>query len=333
MSFILSYLRRALRDQRGTLSAEMALVTLIVSGLLFGVVEVARYGLLRYYLDLATYHAARYLSLNPGAEDTARALVRAQVERNIWGGIGEVELYVKSARKDGHCLLVLESRVHYESPALGWLMKDPAVDSAQVWPQGEGCGEDVASPMLPTPTPTPPPTATAKPVTPILLDTTEGVAMVNANIRLGPGFEYAIVGRLSEKEVVQVRGRDVTGTWLQIVPERVGWVYAPLVQLDVSVSSLRIVTSPPIPQRTSVPLPRLGFEGFPRRLKVGECAQLKWNAAGASFVTINETNVEVYGEQKVCPTQNTTYVLSAGFDHDRFYDREVKITVDPESDP
>lgn len=330
--FFSSLCRQALRDQRGTVSTEMVLVTLILSALLFGTVEVTRYALLRYYLDRATYHAARYLALNPNETEIAQAMVLAEVGLNTWDSVDDVQLYVKSARRDGQCLLVVEARAEYTSTELKWLLANPSSESVQVWPQADGCGE-VAVHALPTRTPNPTLTATAKSVTPILLDEIEGTAVVNANIRLGPGFEYAIVGRLNEKEVVQVRGRDATATWLQIVPERVGWVYAPLIQLDAPVSSLKIVSSPPRPLTTPAPLPRLHFDSVPRALKLGECAMLKWDAVGANFVTLNEANVALYGERKVCPTQDTAYVLSAGYDQNRFYDREVKILIYPASDP
>lgn len=328
---LLDRVRAVQHDERGAVSIEMALVTLVVSGLLFGVVEIARYGLLRYYLELSTYHAARFLTLNPNEMDAAQDMVRAEVERGVGSSLSEVHLYIKSTRENGRCMLVVDTQVHYTSMALSWLFTDPRAESVQVWPQADDCGVVTAPPLLPTRTPTPRPTLIPIPSVP--LDQSQGVAMVNANIRLGPGFEYAIVGRLDAKEAVQVRGRDTTATWLEIVPERIGWVYAPLIQLNVPVSDLKIVDAPPHPVRTAVPPPRLRFDSVSRVLKVGECTLLSWDAGGANFVTLNEENVRVHGEQRVCPTQDTTYVLSAGYDQDRFYDREVRVLIYPMSDP
>ena len=315
-----------LRAESGTVTIEMALVMVILSGLVFGIVEVARFVLLRYHLEESTYHAARYLALNPSDIDAARAMVRAEVERNVWGGIGDVELFVKSARRDGQCLLVVESKAHYANSGLGWFLSDPSAESAQVWPQASECGERAARP-LPSPTPTSTPSPTPIRLSPPQIDQAEGIALVNANIRLGPGFEYAIVGRLSQGESVQVRGRDETATWLQVVPERIGWVYAPLIQLDDAVFSLRVVSSPPAPQHTSVPPPRMQFVAEPSSMGLGECAMLRWNVDGAKFVTLNEENVTAHGERQVCPTQNARYVLSAGYDQARFFDREVYVAV------
>mgnify|MGYP000456892184 CR=1 FL=1 len=325
---------RAMRhDNSGTVSIEMALVTIIVTGLLFGVVEIARYGQLRYHLELSTYHAARFLALNPADVDAAGDMIRAELERNAGSSVGDVQLHIKSTRRDGRCLFVVETRAQFKSEVLGWLFTDPSAESAQAWPQAEGCGETAIRPPSTAPTPTPVPTPTRTLVPPLKLDQVEGVAKVNANIRLGPGFEYAIVGRLNENEAVQVRGRDTTATWLQVVPERIGWVYAPLIQLDAPVSSLKTVDIPPIPLRTPVAPPYLRFEAVPKALKVGECAMLIWDAPDANFVTLNEANVAVRGEQQVCPAVDTTYVLSAGYERDRFYDREVKILIYPASDP
>lgn len=310
----------------GTVTVEMALVMVILSGVVFGIVEVARFVLLRYQLEESTYHAVRYLSLNPSDVDTARAMVRAEVERNVWGGIGEVELYVKSTRRDEQCLLVVESRAHIPNMGLSWLLSDPSAESAQVWPQAGECGEHAARP-LPSATPTSTPSPTPIRLSPPQIEQAEGIALVNANIRLGPGFEYAIVGRLSQGESVQVRGRDESATWLQVVPERIGWVYAPLIQLDDPVFSVRVVSSPPVPQNTPVPPPRMRFVAEPSAMQLGECAMLRWNVEGAKFVTLNEENVRAHGERQVCPTQNAKYMLSAGYDHERFYDREVNVQV------
>lgn len=321
--------RVARRDERGAVSIEMALLTLLLSAVMFGVVELARYGLLRYHLDRATYHAARYLALNPNDQDTARTIVRQQVERNVWSNIEDVQLHVKTARRDGQCLLIVETRASYPIAELKWLVGNPSVESAQVWADAKNCGQHVAQSQITTKTPTPVPTVQVIRTRNALQSEIEGIALVNANIRLGPGFEYAIIGRLSETEVVQVRGRDETATWLQITPERIGWVYAPLIQMDEPVSSLKIVVAPPLPSKTPTPPPHFRLDALSKILNVGECTQLQWDIPGANFVTLNEMNVPPQGEQKVCPTENTKYVLSAGYSGNRFFDREIEIIVNP----
>ncbi len=321
--------RVAMHDERGTVSIEMALLTLLLSALMFGIVELARYGLLRYHLDRATYHAARYLALNPNDQDTARTMVRQQVERNVWSNIEDVQLHVKTARRDGQCLLIVETRASYAIGELKWLVGSPSVESTQVWADAGTCGKQLAQLHPQTATPTSLPTIPVAGTPFAVRNEIEGIALVNANIRLGPGFEYAIIGRLSENEVVQVRGRDETATWLQITPERVGWVYAPLVQMDEPVSSLKIVVAPPLPSRTPAPPPHFRFDSVSRILNVGECTRLHWDIPDAGFVTLNEKNVLPQGEEKVCPTENTKFVLSAGYGGNRFFDREIEIIVNP----
>ena len=319
----------AVRDERGAVSIEMALLTLLLSGLMFGIVELARYGILRYHLDRATYHATRYLALNPNDQDTARTMVRQQIERNVWSKIDDVQLFVKNARRDGQCLFIVETRTSYTIAELKWLVGNSSVESAQVWADPRNCGQQVAQSQIATKTPTSVPTEQVIRTRNALQNEIEGIALVNANIRLGPGFEYAIIGRLSENEAVQVRGRDETATWLQITPERIGWVYAPLIQMDEPVSSLKIIAAPPLPLRTPAPPSHFRFDAVSKILKVGECTQLQWDIPNANFVTLNEKNVLPQGKAQVCPIENTKFVLSAGYGGNRFFDREIEIIVNP----
>lgn len=316
-------------DERGAVSIEMALLTLLLSGLMFGVVELARYGLLRYYLDRATYHAARYLALNPNEKETAQSMVEQEVARNVGSKIGDVLLFVKKGRREGQCLLIVETRASYAIAELKWLVGSPSVESAQVWADAKNCGQHAAHAQVATKTPTSVPTVQVIRTRNALQNEFEGIALVNANIRLGPGFEYAIIGRLSETEVVQVRGRDETATWLQITPERVGWVYAPLIQMDEPVSSLKIVVAPPLPSKTPTPPPHFRLDALSKILNVGECTQLQWDVPDANFVTLNEKNVPPQGKAQVCPLENSKFVLSAGYSGNRFFDREIEIIVNP----
>jgi len=317
------------RDERGAVSIEMVLITLLLSGLMFGIVEIARYGLLRYHLDRATYHAARYLALNPNEKEAARTIVEQEVTRNMSSNIEDVRLNVKYARRDGQCILIVETRASYAMAQLKWLMGNPSVESTQAWSEAGNCGQQVTLLHTATKTPTSAPTITVARSPRAFQNEIEGIALVNANIRLGPGFEYAIVGRLSETEAVQVRGRDETATWLQITPERVGWVYAPLVQMDEPVSSLKIIVAPPLPSKTPAPPPHFRFDAVSKILNVGVCTQLQWDIPDANFVTLNEKNVPSQGEQKVCPTENTPFVMSAGYGGNRYFDRKIEIIVNP----
>lgn len=321
--------RVAMRDECGAVSIEMALLTLLLSALMFGIVELARYGILRYHLDRATYSATRYLALNPNEKETARSIVEQEVARNVWSNVEDVQLMVKNAQRDGQCLFIVETRASYAIAELKWLVGNPSVESTQVWADAKNCGQQVAQSRIATRTPTSLPTLPLARTPFALRNGIEGIALVNANIRLGPGFEYAIIGRLSETEVVQVRGRDETATWLQITPERIGWVYAPLIQMDEPVSSLKIIVAPPLPSKTPTPPPHFRLDALSKILNVGECTQLQWDVPNANFVTLNEKNVPPQGKAQVCPIENTKFVLSAGYSGNRFFDREIEIVVNP----
>ena len=70
------------------------------------------------------------------------------------------------------------------------------------------------------------------------------------NVRMGPSSSiYPIVGTLPTGTTVPAFGRSLGGDWIQIEfpdgPNKLGWVYSPLVR--VSPGTLRIVEPPPTP--------------------------------------------------------------------------------------
>lgn len=79
------------------------------------------------------------------------------------------------------------------------------------------------------------------------------------NLRSGPGTGYDLVGVLVKGQEAKALGRSSGGDWIQIeyigVPEKVAWVYSPLVNLTVPITSLQIVEPPPTP--TQAPFPTL----------------------------------------------------------------------------
>lgn len=83
-----------------------------------------------------------------------------------------------------------------------------------------------------------------------------------ANLRSGPNTDYDLVGVMVRGQEAPALGRSEAGLWLQIeylgVPDGVAWVYSPLVQVNVPISSLPIIEPPPTP--TPVPFPTLDPE-------------------------------------------------------------------------
>jgi hypothetical protein len=94
---------------------------------------------------------------------------------------------------------------------------------------------------LPTVTPMRP-TATARPTTaPVPSITAEperllAIVIVNANVRSGPGTEFAVVGRVPSGERVNLRGRNAGWFEVETAAGVVGWMSDQVMQIDPAVS-------------------------------------------------------------------------------------------------
>ncbi|NIO68795.1 MAG: SH3 domain-containing protein, partial [Anaerolineae bacterium] len=77
------------------------------------------------------------------------------------------------------------------------------------------------------------------------------VATVTAyglNVRTGPGVAYPIIGGLSRGDTVEVTGKNVAGTWLQIAYSgREAWIAAAYVDLSDSLVTVPVVSAPLLP--------------------------------------------------------------------------------------
>jgi Tol biopolymer transport system component len=81
------------------------------------------------------------------------------------------------------------------------------------------------------------------------------VTAYGLNIRTGPGVAYPIIGGLSRGDMVEVTGKNVAGTWLQIAYSgREAWIAAAYVDLTGSLAALPEVSAPLLPP----PTPTLG---------------------------------------------------------------------------
>ena len=92
-------------------------------------------------------------------------------------------------------------------------------------------------------------TAAATALTPTLTITNDF-----ANVRSGPGTDYALLGQLELNTTVPVRGKNSDGTWWQIAYEKgtdgAGWVRGDLGQAN-NVTNVPVAEAPPLP--TSAP--------------------------------------------------------------------------------
>jgi hypothetical protein len=72
--------------------------------------------------------------------------------------------------------------------------------------------------------------------------TLSAAAKGSANVRSGPGKNYAVAGTLTTGQAVQVTGRSNGGDWLRLnMGTEVGWVSAALVTVDGSIQTLPVV--------------------------------------------------------------------------------------------
>jgi len=134
---------------------------------------------------------------------------------------------------------------------------------------------------FPTPTPepftaTPEATATPVPTLPPPTDTPNPTprltANQTANVRQGPGTNYAIIGRLTAGQSFDITGKNPAGDWLQFdFNGRPGWVYGELVTVSGDQARIQVAqnippppprptaTRTPVPQPTATPRPRYEF--------------------------------------------------------------------------
>ena len=68
------------------------------------------------------------------------------------------------------------------------------------------------------------------------------ILVEGANVRAGPGTDFAVVGGLYENEQAALLARNRSGDWVQVqLPESVGWIFAALVETNVPIAELPVV--------------------------------------------------------------------------------------------
>jgi hypothetical protein len=80
--------------QSGSVSIEMVFFLLIFVVAFFGAIEMAREVSVKHALDVGTYRAARYLSIVPNDQLTARNMIQNELNANVLGGAGSVVVTV-----------------------------------------------------------------------------------------------------------------------------------------------------------------------------------------------------------------------------------------------
>jgi hypothetical protein len=104
---------------------------------------------------------------------------------------------------------------------------------------------------LPTDTAAPADTATAPPPSAPALSILQG-----ANVRSGPGLNYAVIGGLAAGATAEVIGRDSSAQWFVIAfGGGQGWVSSLVAQYNGDVNALPEIAAPPPPPPTSTATP------------------------------------------------------------------------------
>ncbi len=99
---------------RGSVSIELVFFLLIFVVTFFGAVEMARAISVKHALDVGTYRAARYLSLVPSDQVTARNMIQTELDRNVLGGAGSVQMTVDMPSQSFQTVFSVTAEVSYQ---------------------------------------------------------------------------------------------------------------------------------------------------------------------------------------------------------------------------
>ncbi len=101
-------------DTRGTVSVEIVFFLLIFVVAFFGAIEMAREVSVKHALDVGTYRAARYLSLVPRDQTAARNMIQAELDANVLGGAGSVQMTVDMPSQSFQTIFSVTAQVQYQ---------------------------------------------------------------------------------------------------------------------------------------------------------------------------------------------------------------------------
>jgi uncharacterized protein YraI len=187
-----------------------------------------------------------------------------------------------------------------------------------------------------TPWPTFTPSPTMLPiVTPGVLS---GIVTNVVNLRAGPGTNYPTQARLSKGIKINVRGRDIGGEWLMLVPPPNGWVNASYISLTGDMQSLPVVEAPPTlvptptfaPSATAAPTATppmyVDFRADAPYLPPGACTTIRWDVEGVRGVYLDGNGQPGHGSEQVCLNETRTYVLHIVL-NSGYLDRAITVTV------
>ncbi|MCZ7538654.1 MAG: SH3 domain-containing protein [Anaerolineae bacterium] len=147
--------------------------------------------------------------------------------------------------------------------------------------------------------------------------------VVNAatlNVRANPGEGASILTKVNRDTPLKILGRYFDNSWIQVqLPNGVvGWVYRPLVTLNIDLSTVPVLnvqfiapppTATPTLAATAAPQVIIEFWADKTTIAPGQCAVLSWRVEGIREVYFQGTGVVGWGSTQVCPGATTTYNL------------------------
>jgi hypothetical protein len=80
----------------------------------FGAIEMAREVSVKHALDVGTYRAARYLSIVPSDQTTARNMIQTELDANVLGGAGSVQMTVNMPSQSFQAIFSVTAQVPYQ---------------------------------------------------------------------------------------------------------------------------------------------------------------------------------------------------------------------------
>ena len=101
-------------SELGSVSVEMVFFLLIFVVAFFGAVEMAREVSVKHALDVGTYRAARYLSIVPGDQLAARNMIQTELDSNVLGGAGSVQMMVNMPSQSFQTVFSVTAEVAYQ---------------------------------------------------------------------------------------------------------------------------------------------------------------------------------------------------------------------------
>ncbi len=101
-------------SELGTVSVEMVFFLLIFVVAFFGAIEMAREVSVKHALDVGTYRAARYLSIVPSDQTTARNMIQTELDANVLGGAGSVQMAVNMPSQSFQTIFSVTAQVPYQ---------------------------------------------------------------------------------------------------------------------------------------------------------------------------------------------------------------------------